>query len=71
MHDYEKPLDWSDHALDFVNKLLLRKQNQRLGFDRPGSAKNHPWFDGFDWDAFENLRTPSPFNGIVHKINLF
>lgn len=61
----DKPNNWSDNAVDFINKLLIRKQNQRLGYDRPGSAKNHPWFEGFDWDSLYDRRTSSPFLGIV------
>lgn len=68
VHDYEKPQDWSDESVDFINKLLIRKQHQRLGHDKPGSAKTHPWFNGFDWEAFESCRMLSPFNGIVNLI---
>jgi len=51
--------------MDFINGLLVRKQHQRLGHDRPGAAKSHPWFDGFDWNSFENFSMPSPFSGVV------
>jgi hypothetical protein len=61
----EKPVGWSDEAVDFINKLIIRKQNHRLGYDRPGSAKNHSWFDGFDWDGLYNKKIQSPFLGIV------
>ena len=72
VHEYEKPHDWSPQSVDFINQLLLRKQHQRLGHDRPGSAKLHPWFDHFDWHSFEKFNIPSPFSGIVQKIyNLF
>jgi hypothetical protein len=68
VHDFEKPQTWSDQSVDFVNKLLLRKQYQRLGYDKPGSAKSHPWFNGFDWEALENNKMPSPFTGIVFSL---
>jgi hypothetical protein len=71
VHEHEKPQDWSNESADFVNQLLLRKQHQRLGHDRPGSAKSHPWFDNFDWASFENFRLPSPFSGIVNFKFLF
>ena len=64
----EKPGNWSDESVDFVNQLLLRKQYQRLGNDKPGSAKNHPWFNGFNWEGLENKEVKSPFYGIVRKI---
>ena len=66
--DNEKPWDWSDASMDFVNSLLLRKQNQRLGCNRPGSAKFHPWFLGFDWEGLENKTLLSPFFGTVNYL---
>lgn len=73
VHDHEKPTGWSDQSVDFINKLLLRKQYLRLGQDKPGIAKSHPWFDGFDWDALEHKRMASPFAGVVclNLLNLF
>jgi hypothetical protein len=68
IHDYEKAAEWSNESVDFINKLLIRKQYQRLGYDKPGSAKMHPWFDNFDWDALENKKMISPFAGIVNKL---
>lgn len=68
IHDFEKRPEWSDAAVDFINNSLLRKQNLRLGHDKPGAAKNHPWFDGFDWQALENVTMKSPFFGIVLEI---
>lgn len=65
VNEYEKPSDWSNESADFINQLLLRKQHQRLGHDRPGSAKQHPWFNNFDWAALEKFNIPSPFSGIV------
>ena len=70
----EKPSDWSNHACDFINQvsqdvkfqLLQRKPNQRLGNDNPGSAKLHPWFDGYNWDDLNNQKMKSPFDGIVY-----
>ena len=66
----EKPSDWSIESMDFINNLLLRKQYQRLGNDRPGAAKLHPWFRGFDWQGLENKTLLSPFFGIVKFIFL-
>jgi hypothetical protein len=63
--DFETPEGWSEESVDFINGLLIRKQHQRLGHERPGSTKCHPWFNGFDWTAFENFTMPSPFSGIV------
>ena len=64
----ERPKTWSPEAADFINALLQRKHANRLGHDRPGSAKNHPWFKDFDWDKLQKFETISPFSGIV-KLN--
>lgn len=61
----DKPSDWSDEAVDFVNKLLMRKREARLGNDAPGTARLHPWFDKFDWKSLQNMTMTSPFSGIV------
>lgn len=65
IHDNEKRSDWSQDSVDFINALLQRKQSYRLGNDKPGSAKKHSWFNGFDWQALENGTMKSPFFGIV------
>jgi hypothetical protein len=36
--------------------------------DKPGSAKKHPWFYNFDWEALEKGKMQSPFIGIVNLI---
>ncbi len=63
----ERPKNWSIESVDFINSLLLRKQSQRLGSDRPGSAKKHPWFDGFNWEELESCRMVSPYKGVVSE----
>jgi hypothetical protein len=68
VHGHEKPPGWSDSSVDFVNKLLQRKQQYRLGSDQPGIAKSHSWFDKFDWDSLNTQRMKSPFEGIVIQI---
>lgn len=35
-----------------------------MGNDKPGSAKAHPFFKGFDWDALYNGTMKSPFEGV-------
>ena len=41
---------WSYQSVDFINKLLVRKANLRLGFNGCKDVMNHIWFDGFNWD---------------------
>ena len=66
----DKPNNWSDDSVDFINKLLIRKHNQRLGNDKPGVAKSHPWFNGYDWKSLYERKTVSPFYGIVISHNI-
>lgn len=37
------PFKWSPDSLDFVNKLLLRNPEQRLGANGIEEIKDHPW----------------------------
>ena len=41
---------WSYQSIDFINKLLVRKANLRLGFNGTKDVMKHSWFDGFNWD---------------------
>ena len=66
----DKPNNWSDDSVDFINKLLIRKHSQRLGNDKPGVAKNHPWFNGYDWKSLYERKITSPFYGIVYSHNI-
>lgn len=44
-------------AQSFITGLLQPKIAKRLGCSHSGAAeiKAHPWFDGFDWQALENV----------------
>jgi len=56
------PDDWyDDNVLDFINKLLERKKNNRLGYNSDNEVKNHPWFNNIPWDDIENMNYESPF----------
>ena len=43
------PKDWSVEAVDFVNKLIQRKQYKRLGYNNFDELKNHSWLINVDW----------------------
>ena len=40
---------WSENAILFVNSLIQRKQNRRLGINGIEEVKMHPWFKHFPW----------------------
>ena len=43
------PYKWSPHSLDFINKLLLRNPDQRLGSNGIEEIKEHPWLADVEW----------------------
>ena len=48
----------------------MRKPSLRLGTDKPGVLKKHPWFQGFDWEALEKKTMKSPFEGLKLDENI-
>lgn len=57
----ELPNGWSEDAGDFINKLLLRKQELRLGYHGIHEIKQHPWMRYFPWDKLLRKQLESPF----------
>ena len=45
---------------NFINSLLERKKEKRLGFNSFEEVKNHPWLIDFNWDDLINKRM-NPF----------
>jgi serine/threonine protein kinase len=43
----EIPDEWSLEAADFVNRLIMRKPNQRMGHAGIDEIFRHPWLRGF------------------------
>ena len=57
----ELPNGWSEDAGDFINKLLLRKQELRLGYHGIYEIKQHPWMRYFPWEKLLHKQLESPF----------
>ena len=55
------PQGWSFDAADFANKLLVRKQNNRLGFNGPKEVFDHPWIKFFPWKDLYLKKLKTPF----------
>lgn len=55
------PKGWSLEAADFVNKLLTRKPNDRLGFNGPSEVKHHAWLRDFPWKRLFEKALDAPF----------
>lgn len=62
IHSYNIPKGWSKEGIDFVNRLMQRKPDKRLG-NTSGvkELKEHKWFNNFDWNALHNKTMNSPF----------
>jgi ribosomal protein S6 kinase beta len=60
---------WSDEAKEIVNRLLQRKEEDRLGYRDNNEVKSHPWFKSINWNELESMRMTAPF--IPVSVNLF
>ena len=57
----EIPENWSEKAVDFINKLLIRKGDLRLGHGGINELKNHPWMQNMDWKLLAEKKIMPPF----------
>lgn len=57
----EIPQGWSMEAADFINKLLQRKPQNRLGVNGVHEIKNHAWLRDFPWKRLFEKQFASPF----------
>ena len=55
------PDDWSMEAVDFINRLLLRKAKKRLGYNGIHELKNHTWMKDVDWEKLSEKKIEPPF----------
>mmetsp|Transcript_28406 Transcript_28406/g.50562 ORF Transcript_28406/g.50562 Transcript_28406/m.50562 type:complete len:359 (-) Transcript_28406:30-1106(-) len=55
------PEGWSMEAADFINKLLQRKPQARLGSNGVHEIKNHAWLRDFPWKKLFEKTYESPF----------
>lgn len=53
---------WSSESANFINKLLIRKPEHRLGYvNGAQELKDHPWLKYYPWKELEEKQLPSPF----------
>ena len=52
---------WSLEIVDFVNKLLQRKPQERLGFRGSSELKNHLWLREVNWKSILEKKLEAPF----------
>ena len=61
-NDEIKNGNWSKESIDFINKLLIRKPEDRLGFKNGvNELKEHNWLRYYPWDLIKTKKLPSPF----------
>jgi hypothetical protein len=49
----------SESTRKFIQALLIKDPEQRLGFKGIDQLKNHPWFHNVNWDYIYNKRYES------------
>ena len=61
LNEAEIPYTWSNEAADFINKLLKRKPNKRLGYNGINELKSHIWMRDINWNALKRKELVAPF----------
>lgn len=51
---HQIPDYWSAEAVDFINRLIQRKPENRLGAKGIHQLKEHPWVRGLNWKKLAN-----------------
>lgn len=55
------PVGWSVTAVNFVNRLIKRKPQERLGVLGPEEVKSHPWLEDINWKSLSEKKLRAPF----------
>ena len=57
---------YSEFCLDFINRLLEKDPEERLGYNGgEKELKEHSFFTGIDWDSIQKLKYKSPIYEII------
>ena len=59
--DINEGENWSKESINFINKLLMRNPEQRLGYNGIKELKDHSWLRYYPWNLIQNKTLPSPF----------
>ena len=57
----EIPKGWSTDVADFINKLLEKNEENRLGFKGIQELKCHQWLKCYDWKNLYLMKIKAPF----------
>ena len=47
--------------MDLINRLLIRKPENRIGHNGIEEIIEHPWFKSINWNKLEKKELPSPY----------
>ena len=61
LREEDLPEEWSLNSMDFINKLLRRKVDKRLGFKGIDELKKHPWMEEIDWEKLTMKKITPPY----------
>ena len=61
LDDDNIPLGWSQESADFINRLLIRKDTNRLGYYNDYEIKRHPWLHDINFDDLLAGKIRAPF----------
>ncbi len=64
---HEVPEGWDPEIKDFINRLLQRKPENRLGNMGAEEVKNHPWIRNLNWKRLATKEIESPFVPAMKK----
>ena len=69
LNESDIPNSWSLESADFINKLLKRKPDKRLGYNGIKELKSHIWMRDINWNALKRKEISAPFIPSHHKDN--
>ncbi len=61
LNEEDIPETWDMNAMDFINKLLIRKPQKRLGYNGVKELKSHPWMKEIDWEKLKMKKIEPSF----------
>ena len=61
VEDVNEGENWSKEIIDFINSLLIRNPEERLGFKGINELKEHLWLRYYPWNLMYYKKLPSPF----------
>lgn len=65
----EYPDEFSATCKDFLKKVFEPDPTKRIGFNNIQEIKEHPWFDGLDWEALASRELDPPFKPQERTVN--